>query len=1293
MLVKSLLFRGGSVSRRWSVSSVGLQVSEGSLQARWIPFLCFFLSGASGLIFEVIWTRKLTLVFGASTPAVSTVLSAFMGGLALGSFFLGRYADRLKFPIVNYALMEAGVGVFALLVPLVVDHGYPPVARWITNHGGNRFDVFTLLRFAAVALVLLPPTMLMGATLPLLARHFVRQGGQLGQRVGALYAVNTFGAVAGTGAAGFLLLNNPRIGLALTNAIAACTNLALAALIVLFRKSLLGNAWPSNWRELLPTRQPVETSDTVPVSSPSATAPASESHPTTKRNNGTKNTSKNSPTSDASFERHHLPSAIEDAIDEPVSPRVRYVVLAAAGGSGFAALAYEVILSRALDMVIGSSIYSFTIILMAFLIGIGGGSAIASAILKARPGPVISTAVGGAFLAVALLQLLVYGSQLSLMIFVITVIVVMLCLIVASTWRHPTLGLGAVQLLIAIAAACTYYFQDKIPRMFVWLAMVATDSCDPSRPLSFSNHIGTIQATSFLIALLCALPAALGMGAMFPLALRAYTRNVERVGGDTGAVYSVNTLGSILGSFFTGFVVMPMAGMETGFYLAVTVNLALALALMLFSPSDEPAKYVLVPITAVLLAITATGTVLGRDGRLVRSQGRFPLFPRPWNQERMTLGVFRLSLADGMITRRHNQCIETEEGDRERGLGDDNPIYYRDGVTTTVTVERWSLGDHTHFALKNNGKVDASNGDDMPTQVLVAAYPLLLHRRGPQNLDVAVVGWGSGVTVGTALQFPVRRVDAIELERATVDASRFFQDVNHLTYNLDDFPYVSMPRLTILNNDGRNYLSYTDRRYDVVISEPSNPWITGVSNLFTLDHFRAATQALAPDGIFLQWVQLYELSPDNIKTIYRTISEVFPYVMVFSADAYSSDTIVLGSFTPIRLDPVRIESFLQTHPVVREALRPAKVHNATDLLARMLFASREELRQFATIEERLERGRWRPQPAAHGADPCDPSTCRRRPAPLNTDDNALIEFAAPRDLIGFDAFAGYTETLYEDGWPYGKVERYLIGLDDAVERVRVLSRLGISLLAAGRPGRAGELIDEAAAIRGPDGRPLRTPELERAAGLWTAMTSSREPPLRLDTPRVPPDVSREGERRLLEAFQRASRAAAEGSFRTALAAFADVPASVREHSGPSLRMLYGYLVYKSSLQEGAEPRFGEAADELERLARDEPEWAARHPELMFYIARARFRAGDFSLAVAAMERFVDMATQPPLREHEMPEVPRDLDEPPIEHAPVTDEPGEANKDRRSHARRSRSDTWYASRPSGYSPACGIPSLL
>src|SRR5690606_36668446 len=128
-------------------ASADLPEPTADVRGLFVPFLCFFLSGASGLVFEVIWTRKLALVFGASTPAISTVLSAFMGGLALGSFLLGKRVDRLKYPLLMYAVMEVGVGLFALTIPPIVDHLYPPISRIITNHGGNSFDVFTLLRF------------------------------------------------------------------------------------------------------------------------------------------------------------------------------------------------------------------------------------------------------------------------------------------------------------------------------------------------------------------------------------------------------------------------------------------------------------------------------------------------------------------------------------------------------------------------------------------------------------------------------------------------------------------------------------------------------------------------------------------------------------------------------------------------------------------------------------------------------------------------------------------------------------------------------------------------------------------------------------------------------------------------------------------------------------------------------------------------------------------------------------------------------------------------------------------
>src|SRR5690606_29409362 len=209
----------------------------------------------------------------------------------------------------------------------------------------------------------------------------------------------------------------------------------------------------------------------------------------------------------------------------------------------------------------------------------------------------------------------------------------------------------------------------------------------------------------FLTAGLCTLPATMGMGAMFPLALRIFTHGGGKVGEDVGIVYSVNTIGSIIGAWLTGFVLMPWLGMElTLVRVGIYVNLGLALLLLVIAAGDraapsgetEPPRpppwhtasiYILAPLIPALIAFLFLATQ--RPTSFLR-----------WEQNRMTLGVFRVSMAD-------NACAAPS---------DVEIVFYRDGLSTTVTVEKFRFGPHV--ALKNNGKVDASNGEDMPTQIM-----------------------------------------------------------------------------------------------------------------------------------------------------------------------------------------------------------------------------------------------------------------------------------------------------------------------------------------------------------------------------------------------------------------------------------------------------------------------------------------------------------------------------------------------------------------------------------------------
>src|SRR4029078_2158423 len=183
--------------------------------------LCFVLSGATGLIYEVLWARMLGLVFGATTLAVSTVLAAFMGGLALGSALAGKFAQRIRKPLSVYGLMEILIAVYALLVPLLfrwIDHVYALI--WQQLQPG--YFSFSLWRFVLSCVVLLVPTTLMGATLPVLAAALVRSSDRDSNSVTRLYACNLAGAILGTLAAGFVLL--PLVGVRATIAVAAVLN-------------------------------------------------------------------------------------------------------------------------------------------------------------------------------------------------------------------------------------------------------------------------------------------------------------------------------------------------------------------------------------------------------------------------------------------------------------------------------------------------------------------------------------------------------------------------------------------------------------------------------------------------------------------------------------------------------------------------------------------------------------------------------------------------------------------------------------------------------------------------------------------------------------------------------------------------------------------------------------------------------------------------------------------------------------------------------------------------------------
>ncbi len=315
---------------------------------------------------------------------------------------------------------------------------------------------------------------------------------------------------------------------------------------------------------------------------------------------------------------------------------------------------------------------------------------------------------------------------------------------------------------------------------------------------------------------------------------------------------------------------------------------------------------------------------------------------RTWDEGVMTSGVTIYA---------HNYASLPTDALRREWMERDDLLYYREGLTATISVHRSAGSDYLYE--KTNGKVDASFGDT-PTQLMVGYLPMLLN---PGAKRVLVIGMGSGMTAKAAAAFPVERLEVAEIEPAVIEGARFFAEKNGRIH--DD------PRVRFVHADGRNYLLAVRERYDVIISEPSNPWIAGIGNLFTREYYREALSKLADGGVFGQWMQTYAMAPEDLRMVYRTFAEVFPDVSLWAVN--DSDMLLIGTARPQRLRRADLQAALVARPVAQRDLRDLGFVDAYGLMAMYLMPKAALL--------------------AMAGD-----------ASLNLDDFPRLEFLAPRNL-------------------------------------------------------------------------------------------------------------------------------------------------------------------------------------------------------------------------------------------------------------------------------------------------------
>jgi spermidine synthase len=514
-----------------------------------------------------------------------------------------------------------------------------------------------------------------------------------------------------------------------------------------------------------------------------------------------------------------------------------------------------------------------------------------------------------------------------------------LVLALGSTVHAFTLILAAFILGLALGSAGAALLLPRLKNLSASLAAVqiaigvlaiALLPALGDLPLRVAPHAeemhrdyGSMLATQAGFAALFVLLPALFIGAVFPLAIRWASGPGRSIGRSVGAVYASNTLGSIAGSLAGSFALVPFVGLASTVKIAASLNLAVALVLL--------AK---VPRRRWIAALPAAAALAG-----------WLLLPA-WDPKVLTSGPFLTGGADVRSARFFNQDL------REYLRKDSELLAQYWDSYGLVTLHRQQDGT---LSMKVNGKTDASTGSiDRANMLFVGDLALVHHPRPKRAL---CIGLGAGLTLAAMAKHPLERLDCVELSPAVVKGAAHFKEA--IGGVLED------KRLNLIIGDGRNAILFGRDPYDVIVSQPSNLWVSGMANLFTRDFFEEASRRLASGGIFCQWVHAYYLSPENLKDVFRTFFDVYPNGSAWEVFP-GHDYLLLGTRGPLQTDLAGLEARLVATRALEEYVG-TESPRAPKLIGHLIAAA-------AKVREAVGRG------------------------PLITDDRCFIEYSAPRSM-------------------------------------------------------------------------------------------------------------------------------------------------------------------------------------------------------------------------------------------------------------------------------------------------------
>jgi spermidine synthase len=453
---------------------------------------------------------------------------------------------------------------------------------------------------------------------------------------------------------------------------------------------------------------------------------------------------------------------------------------------------------------------------------------------------------------------------------------------------------GGVQIIIGVTALLVTIYIRDIPANSVRLQNYFLG-------MGISSF-GVRVWSNFALAFLYMVVPAFFMGVAFPLAGKVHAEYRKGIGRAVGEVLAYNTLGAILGAALSGYGMIYLFGIERSLQMLTAINIGFGLFVFFSMREINLLKWGTAGLaTAALLFLS-----FNQNGLRVWDMNYFAIF-------------------------RNNQpeAFRTPEMVRE-AVENTDVLYYGEGVEAIVSSIKIKGGEQSFIT---NGRVEASSHlQALQCQFTLGHLPMLLNKN-PRN--VLVVGLGSGMTLGATSVHPdVESITLLEIEPKVIGVAKTFEKYNHHVLN--------SPKLKIVFNDGRNFLMTSKEKFDVITADPIHPWFRGAGYLYTTEYFKLASEHLLPGGVICQWLPIYEMTPEDLKSVVRTFGEQFRYTMLWLTHY---DAELVGSNSPILIDEAELDKRIREPAIFSDLVR-VRMGSATDFLSYFVMGT-EGMRHFS----------------------------------------------------------------------------------------------------------------------------------------------------------------------------------------------------------------------------------------------------------------------------------------------------------------------------------------------------------